>query len=367
MKLDHSTNGSNEDFPCPARRAARVTRWAILIVVSAALLAVGCGQPNQPPQDSGESQVLEIRLALQPNPANKAWEASNLFKQELEKRSQGQVKVLLYDSATLGDERQVIEACYLGVIEMVQFTSSKASSLDPAFNLLDMPFLFVDEEHHRRVLNGPIGQELLDGLRRYRLQGLAFYDCGFRNMFNSVGRAIRRPEDLAGLKVRVMTSPVMVDSINALGASATPLSASELFQALKTGVVDAAENNPQVFVSDKYYEAGAMNFSWTRHFSNQHVLVANRKWLDELAESHPHLERLIREVARDIIPEYNRRWKAAIDAALKVFEEKGVKSNQIEDVQPFIEKVAPVYEGFFRRYPQVDRTLVDRIRKEAAR
>jgi tripartite ATP-independent transporter DctP family solute receptor len=337
-----------------------VLRSAIFAGVLALLLS-GCEA------ESGSEPELRIRLALQANSTNKAWDASELVRQELERRSNGRIQVLFYDAATLGDERAILEACYLGVIEMAQTTSSKVSTLDPAFNLLDMPYLFVDEDHHERVLNGPIGRELLDGLRQHRLQGLAFYSCGFRHIYNTAGRRITRPSDLNGLKVRVMASPVMVDAMTAIGASATPLAAAEVFQALKTGVVDAAENNPQVYVADKYYEAGAMNFTFTRHFANQHMMVANRDWFDKLGRTHPDLQKLVAEVTRDIIPAYNERWNRAVDEALATIRDRGVVVNELDDVQPFIDQVEPIYERFLREHPSVDPNLVTRIRAEASR
>jgi TRAP-type transport system periplasmic protein len=313
----------------------------------------------------GSAPLLTVRMALQPNRANKVWEAASLVREELERRSGGRIAIRFYDSAVLGNERQLLEACYLGLIHIVQCTSSVVSALAPEFNLLDMPYLLAGLAHQERVLNGPVGAELLRGLRRRRLEGLAFYSCGFRHLFNARGRQIRTPADFSGLKVRVMTSPIMVDSFNALGASATPLAAGEVFQALRTGVVDAAENNPQVFVADRYYEAGAMNFSFTRHFSNQHVAIANRDWLDGVGQNHPEFNALIREVARGVIPEYDRRWNAGVDRALETIRERGVAMNDIADPQPFMEKVQPVYENFFRRNPEVPRELLARIRAEA--
>ncbi len=342
-------------------------RRVAAVVTSLVVMQLACGSAGPAVEEAGREPELRIRLALQPTSANKVWDAADLVRQELERRSGGRIEVLFYDAAALGDERAILEACYLGVIEMAQCTSSKASTLDPAFNLLDMPYLFTDEEHHQRVLNGPIGRELLDGLRDHRLQGLAFYSCGFRHIYNSAGRRIRRPADLNGLKVRVMASPVMVDAINAIGASATPLAAAEVFQALKTGVVDAAENNPQVYVADKYYEAGAMNFTFTRHFANQHMMVANRDWFDGLGRTHPDLQQLIVEVTRAIIPAYNDIWNHAVEEALETILAQGVTVNDVDDIQPFIDQVAPVYEEFLRAHPTVDRGLVTRIREAASR
>ena len=143
--------------------------------------------------------------------------------------------------------------------------------------------------------------------------------------------------------------------------------AGYLFQALKTGVVDAAENNAQVYVADRYYEAGALNFSFTRHFANQHVMVANRDWFDELGRTHPDLQQLIADVTRDIIPAYNIRWQRAVEEALGTISAAGVTVNDVQDVQPFIDRVEPIYDRFFQEHPTVDRGLVTRIREAANR
>ena len=339
-----------------------------LVVMALALITGlgGCGRASSPTaaNASGRRPELVFRFALQPNPANTVWEAADLVRKDLEERSGGRIQVMFYDSGVIGDERALLMNCYLGVVEMVQCTSSVVTTLEPAFSLLDLPYLFVDEPHHLRVLNGPIGQELLDGLRRHRLQGLSFYSCGFRNLFNARGVAVQAPEDLRGMKIRVMESPVMIRSINAMGGSATPLAAGELFQALRTGVVDAAENNATVFVSDKFSEAGARNFSLTEHFATQHVLVANRDWLDRVAREHPELHRIIVEAPGRILDEYNRRWNAGITASLTTIAAAGVKINAVPDKRAFISRVRPVWDDFLRRNPEVNPELLQRIQAE---
>lgn len=326
-----------------------------------------CGLMNAAPALLGREArkpELVLRFALQPNPANKVWDAASLVRREIEERSQGRIKIMFYDSGVIGDEGALLMNCYLGVVEMVQCTSSVVTTLDPAFSLLDLPYLFVDEEHHLRVLHGPIGRELLHGLRSHRLQGLAFYSCGFRNLFNARGVAVAGPADLRGMKIRVMESPVMIRAINAMGGSATPLSAGELFQALRTGVVDAAENNATVFVSEKFFEAGARNFSLTEHFANQHVLVVNRDWLDRVARTQPELHRIIVEAPERIQAEYNRRWNAGITASLAAIAAAGVAVNRVPDKGPFIAQVRPLWEDFLRRNPSVDPNLLRRVQAE---
>ena len=254
----------------------------------------------------------------------------------------------------------------LGVIDMVQCTSAVVTTIDPVFSLLDMPYMFVNEEHHQKVLNGPIGKEWMDGLRKHNMQGLAFYSCGFRNMYTKDIK-IQKPEDLDGLKIRVMESNVMIEAINYMGASATPLAASEVFQSLRTGVVDGAENDPVTFVSDKYYEAGCNNYSLTRHFANQHILVVNSRWFDMVKEKHPDLFEIIINAPRKVREEFNRQWREAENMAFEKMrsEEVAVTINEVRDVRPFIKNVQPVYDKFFKKNPNVPVEWVDRVRKEA--
>ena len=345
--------------------AERMLKLALIVLLLFTLDGCKESSSGRKDNDSKTQPELVFRFALAANPANKAWEAASLIKEELERASNGQIKIMFYDSGVLGSERQLLETCYLGVIEMVQCTSSVVTTIDPTFSLLDLPYLFINEEHHLKVMNGTIGSEILDGLREHKLQGLAFFSCGFRNMFNTRGKQICQPEDMYGLKIRVMESPVMIKSINHMGASATPLSATELFQALKTGVVDGAENNPQVFISEKFYEAGCMNYSNTRHFANQHVLVVNRDWFDKLKHSHPHLHRLVKNVPRKIIDEYNTRWNLAVSSAEAEMLKRGVTMNEIEDLTNFIKAVQPVYDEFFAGHKDIPEEVVDRIRQEA--
>ena len=327
------------------------TNTLIWVISAVLLIAPGCGQR----QNENQAEVV-FRLALQPDPENKVWVAADTFKREIERRSNGRIHVMFYDSAVLGAERQLLESCYLGIIEMVQVTSSVVTTIDPLFSILDMPYLFFDEEHHQKVLNGTIGQELLDGLNKVRFQGLAFYSCGFRHIFNSK-RPVYSPEDMKGLKIRVMESPVMLRSINCMGGSATPLSASELYSALKTGVVDGAENNPRVFISAHFCDACKF-LSLTGHFVNQHVLIANKAWLDSLK---PEYRQMIRETAKDILPEYNRAWNASVEEAMAAMEEQGVTVNNVTNKKAFIESVQPIYDEYADIVPP---ELVTRIRKE---
>ncbi len=344
------------------------------ILFAIALLAVVFVFVGRESRNAGELEnnskpepELSFRFALEVNPANGGWITAKMIKDRLEARSNGRIEVMFYDSGMLGSERKLVETCYLGVIEMVQCTTSVLATVDPVFGLLDMPYLFVNEEHQKKALSGPVGREILDGLREYKLQGLVFYPIGFRNIFNTKGIKIRRPQDLNGLKIRVMESPIMVNAINYMGASATPLSASEVFQSLKTGLVDGAENNPQLFVSEKYYEAGCTNYSMTRHFANQSIIVVNRDWFDGLREKKPELYEIIRTVPVEILEDFNPLWDKAVKEAMLDMEKQKVVVNETDDITEFTESVQPIYEEFFKKYPKVQRGLLTRIRGEACK
>lgn len=293
-----------------------------------------------------------------------------MFREELAKASPeddiaaGEIQVEFYDRGMIGTERQLLEACYFGVVEVVQINTSVVTTVEPYYALLDLPYLFVSEAHHERVLNGPIGDELLTKLGDHGFEGLGFYCAGFRNLFYKTANGepcAETPEDLAGLKIRVMESPVMINSINAMGPTATPIPFSELYQSLRTGVVDGAENSGKVFVSSKYQETGCNCFTLTEHFTNQHVLIASREWFERL---EPKYQRRLRKVARQIIPAFNERWDSESELAYAEMEREGVTVNSVRDKQPFFDRVKNIADRFFDDYPEVPRELYERILAE---
>ncbi|MEX1184384.1 MAG: TRAP transporter substrate-binding protein [Gemmatimonadota bacterium] len=336
-------------------------------VITAALLCAACGTDAPVETGTGTEPGLVFRLANELTPDSKIGDVSFLFKERLEQASPdgsiraGEIEVVLYDQGMVGTERQLLENAYFGVMEVVQINSSVVSTIDHAFNLFDLPYIFVSQAHHREILQGEVGQVFLDRLQDFRLRGLGFYGLGFRALFYKAPAdgCIERPEDLRGLKLRVIESPIMINSINAMGASATPVPFSEQFQALKTGVIDGADNAARVFISHRFYETGTNCFTQTEHFTNQHVLVANNDWFQSL---EPKYQRRILDVSRQIIPEFRAVWDAATQEALDQMEGVGVTVNAIENKQPFMDRTENVSTQFLRDYPSVPRELYDRIR-----
>lgn len=343
----------------------RLNHLLYLLLIPLLLLA-GCA-PNMTGESVESVPKLVFRLSNELKPDSRIWEVSNLFRNELEKASPdgeikaGEIKVVFYDQGTVGSERQLLESCYFDVLEMVQVNSSILTTIDPVYSILDLPYLFVTEEQHTKVLNGEIGEKFLRRLARFNLHGLGFYSTGFRNLFYKYpvdSIEVNAPHDFRGLKIRVMESPVMINSINALGATATPIPFSELFQSMKTGVVDGAENSARIFMSYKYYEAGCNQFTLTEHFANQHILIANAKWFASL---EPKYRKRITEAIAISRQKFDEIWKHTTEESLNEMQKHGVRINEIKDKTPFITRANKVIEQFSNRYPEESEELLFEI------
>lgn len=340
------------------------------IWLSSLVLALcSCGATTESETMDGESPRLVFRLANELKPDSYIWEVSNIFRKELEKASpdgeikEGEIKVKFYDQGMIGGERQLLESCFFDVIEMVQVNSSIMTTLDPAYSILDLPYLFIDEAQHMEVLYGDIGNKFLSRLDKYNLCGLGFYSTGFRNMFYKCPQNhsdIKSPADFRGLKIRTMESTIMINSINAIGATATPIPFSELFQSIKTGVVDGAENCAPIFKSYKYTEAGCNQFTLTEHFANQHMIVANRKWFDSLESKY---QKRIVEAVAVARAEFTRIWNKVVDDSYEDMEKNGVSINKIFDKTPFVKASDRVIKDFWKAYPFESEELLKPIVK----
>jgi tripartite ATP-independent transporter DctP family solute receptor len=337
------------------------------IFAGSLLLLVSCSGNKQEAKPESKAKLV-FRLANELKPDSRIWEASNLFKEELEKAApelgieEGEIQVQFFDQGSIGTERQLLESCYFGVIEMVQVNSSVVTTLDPRFSILDLPYLIVSEEQLKEVLYGEIGKEFLDGLTSFRLLGLGFYGNGFRSLFfkQNPPKQIAAPADFRGLKIRVMESPVMIGSINAIGATATPIPFSELFQSIKTGVVDGAENSARIFMSYKYYEAGCNQFVLTDHFATQHVIVTNNEWFNSLEKKY---RQRIQEAIKISQPKFDRIWEQSTEESLAEMKAEGVNVVAIEDKTPFVSQANTIISDFERKNSPEIQALINKIRQ----
>ena len=204
------------------------------------------------------------------------------FQQALEKNSQGTLKVKIFPDGQLGSEREVLELLQIGSVAATKVSAATLSNFVPEYHLLGIPYLFRDKQHLFDVLEGPVGKSILEKGSKFWLRGLCYYDAGSRSFYTRE-TAIRTPDDLKGLKIRVMNNQMAINMVNSLGASATPLSYSELYTAMQQGVVDGAENNPPSFVSSNHYELSKY-YTLDQHSYVPDVLLIGTKYWNKLSE-----------------------------------------------------------------------------------
>ena len=200
----------------------------------------------------------------------------------LEERTKGRIKINVFHSAQLGNEKDTIEQTRFGVIDINRINMAPFNNLIPATNVPSLPFIFRSVAHMRTVMDGPIGDGILKEFEKHDLVGLAFYDSGSRSFYNSK-RPINTPADMKGMKIRVQQSDMFVSLVSALGANATPMAFGEVYSALQTGVIDGAENNWPSFESTKHFEVSKF-YSLTEHSLSPEVLVMSKKSFDKLSK-----------------------------------------------------------------------------------
>jgi C4-dicarboxylate-binding protein DctP len=201
-----------------------------------------------------------------------------MFKQLVEQRTKGYYNVQIFPAQQLGGLRDQVEGTILGTIELTQQTPPTISNFVPKVTVLDFPFLWPSEEAMWKVLDGPLGQELLQALEAKGLKGVDFWSSGFKN-FTSGRKPIRTPDDFKGMKIRVIPSPLLSAQYEAWGASPTPVDFKELYTALQQGLVDGQENPAGTIVDVKLYEVQKY-MTESRHGFLHYIMMFNKKWFD---------------------------------------------------------------------------------------
>lgn len=243
----------------------------------------------------------------------------------LRERTDGRLDTLVYHSGQLGRESVTVDLTRFNALAMARVYLAAMNDSVPATRILSLPFLIDSTPHLRRALDGRLGTALLAGFERRDLVGLAFYDSGSRNLYNTQ-RPIHEPADLHGLKLRVPVSEIFVRLVHALGANATPLPFGEIFSALQTHLIDGAENNIKSFQSSRHFEV-AHYWSESRHAFTPDVLLMSRKALQALA---PADRELVREAAAASVPYMRGLWDKAESTARETVLASGVKVNEVD-------------------------------------
>jgi tripartite ATP-independent transporter DctP family solute receptor len=257
---------------------------------------------------------------------------------KLEAATQGRIKFQMFPGSVLGGEKEMIEQTQVGAINILRTSLGPVGPVVPEVNVFNMPFVFRSIAHMRAVIDGPIGQELLDKISASpaRLVGLAWMDGGSRSLYTK--KAVRSPADLKGQKIRMMGNPLFVDTMNAMGGNGISMGFGEVFTALQTGVVDGAENNPPSFFSTNHHKTGARFYTQTNHLIIPEILVMSRITWDKLS---PADQAAVKKAAREAQAEQRVLWDKAVEESSAKLKAEGVEFIAIDN-KPFFDATAPV-------------------------
>lgn len=228
------------------------------------------------------SKVKTIKLAHGLDVTHSVHLALEFFGEEIHRISEGQLAVEIYPNSQLGSEREILELIQIGSLHMTKVSAATLENFAPKSKVLGLPYLFKNRAHAFRVLDGEIGQNLLEDSQRYRLKGLGYYDAGYRSFYTKE-RPVDHPDELKGLKIRVMESVTAMNMVRSFGGAPTPISWGELYTSLQQGVVDGAENNPPSFYLSKHYEI-CKYYSLNEHTYSPDVIIIGNSFWNQLNE-----------------------------------------------------------------------------------
>ncbi|MEF7617522.1 TRAP transporter substrate-binding protein [Aquincola sp. MAHUQ-54] len=293
-----------------------------LLAVAAAATCVAAFAPAIAQAQDIKPRIIRFGYGL--NEQSNQGRAAKVFVDEVNKRSGGKMKVRAIGAAALGPDTQMQQALIGGAQEMMVGSTATLVGITKEMALWDTPFLFNNVKEADAVLDGPIGQKVMDKLQEKGLVGLVYWENGFRNLTNSK-RPVTKMEDLNGIKLRVMQNNVYLDSFKMLGANAIPLPFSELFSALETNTVDGQENPFNTVLSSKFYEVQKY-LSITNHVYSPWIVTVSKKWWDGLSKDEQKVLRDAAVASRDFERKDTREEAAKALADLKA---KGMQINEL--------------------------------------
>ena len=298
------------------------------------------------------SAATKIKLGLVTKPGSAQNIAAAKFKELIEQRSNGKYEIKIYHSASLGNETEILQQVQMNTIQMAIVTGGPFDTFDPITRVVNYPFLFKDNAQADMILDGPLGKQILTSLESSNFKGLSFSENGFRNLTNSK-RAVKSPDDIKGLKVRVMASAIHKAIWKALGANPTPMP-WPIYTELEQKVIDGQENPLWVMEVYKFYEIQKY-MTLSRHVYSYHIDIASLKWWETLDKADQDmLQKAMYEAA--VFQRQDNRSKNA--DRLKLLKEKGMQIEENPDIAAFRAKVADLKDMDLYKDPKVQELLL---------
>jgi tripartite ATP-independent transporter DctP family solute receptor len=276
---------------------------------------------------------------------------------KLEQATNGRLSIQMYPSMQLGGEKEMIEQAQVGALAIARISVGPMGPLVPELNVFNLPFMFRDDAHMEKVIDGAIGEEMLKKLTDHptaNLIGLCWMNAGTRNVYNSK-KPIQTVEDLKGLKIRMMGNPVFVDTMNSLGGNGVSMGFDQLINAMQTGVVDGAENNYPTYESGQHYRY-AKYYSKTGHLMIPEILVFSKRTWNTLSKED---QELISKLAKEAQQEERQLWYDREKESLKKMVDAGAIVNEIKDKAPFQAAVKPVWDKYGAQHSALIKRIQD--------
>jgi tripartite ATP-independent transporter DctP family solute receptor len=265
------------------------------------------------------------------------------FAELVKERSNGEIVVDVKFGGVLGQgEKEVVEQVQIGALDMARISISPVTEFVPALEAFGLPYIWKSQESMWKVLKGETGQKLLKATEEFNFYGLCYYESGSRSFYNSK-REIKSVADLKGLKIRVQSSELMIDLINALGANATPMAFGEVYDALSKGVIEGAENNWPSYESTGHYEV-ANYYTLDMHTRVPEITIASKIAFDK--KLTPEQIELVKQAALDTQDYVIEKWNERVEASKKIIIDNGNIITELtpEAQQEFMDAVQPIYD-----------------------
>ncbi|QAU45883.1 TRAP transporter substrate-binding protein [Bradyrhizobium guangzhouense] len=312
-------------------------------------LGAGLGAASLAPISPARAQTKAVFKAADVQPVGYPTVAAvESMGKKLAEATQGRLSIQTYPSAQLGAEKETIEQTQIGAIQMLRVSAGAVGPIVDDINVVNMPFLFKNVAQSWKMMDGEIGQELLDKITaspNANLVGLCWMDSGARSFYNTK-HPIKSIADIHGLKLRVIGNPIFIDMVNALGGNGIAMGYDQVFSSLQTGVIDGAENNPPSYVFSNHYTA-AKYYSLTEHLIIPEILCfSKRSWTALSADD----QALIKKFAREAQLEERELWKKYETTAMEKAKAAGCEIVEIADKKPFQDAVKPVWDKYGPKY-----------------
>ena len=324
-----------------------------LVVVSLFILSLalaGCGGGDKKPEakkDAPAAPAMVLKLAETHPPDYPTTMGDKKFAELVTERTKGRIKVEVYPSSQLGEEKAAIEQVQLGALAFTRVSSAPLAEFNKPLGVFSLPYIFDSSAHMWKFLDSADGAKLLDGLQASKFVGLCYYDPGARSFYST--KPIKDLPDLKGLKIRVQQNTINMEMISAIGASATPMPYGQVFSALQTGVIDGAENNFPSYLTANHYQV-AKYYLRDGHQMVPEVLIMSKVVWDKLS---PDDQKLVKQAALDSVKTQRELWtKFEKEAEAKV-KAAGCTVTEIKDVKLWQAAVKPIIDKYATTYKEV--------------